>query len=132
MDTSQGANRRTELVRAIIIEASVRLFSALQFVVLICVLNAGPVHVYGQSGRLTLEQAHVIKELLKEKALQISDLPQALTPGDIVPDAIQALPMPDEIAVKLPQFKAHRLVLTLKQILIVEPQALKVSETIDR
>jgi hypothetical protein len=110
----------------------VRLFSVLQFVVLACALSLGTLNVYAQSGRLTLEQAHVIKELLKEKKIQIADLPQAVNVGDEIPDAVQTIPMPDEIAGKLPQFKAHRLVLTLKQILIVEPQTLKVSETIER
>ena len=81
---------------------------------------------------LNLEQVHVIRELLEESKADTVVLPQGVAVGDVLPQGIQSVPMPAEIAAKLPQIKAHFLVLSARQIIILDAQREKIAEIIDR
>ena len=85
-----------------------------------------------QSAKLTLEQAHVVKELIKDQKIEEAPISQRLHAGDSLPPGTKAAPVPAPIAEKLPQLKSHRLVVTAQQIIIVDPKDDKVYETIDR
>ena len=85
-----------------------------------------------QSAKLTLEQAHVVKELIKDQKIEEAPISQHLDAGDRLPPGTKAAAVPSPIAEKLPQLKALRLVLTSQQIILVDPKEDKVYETIDR
>jgi uncharacterized protein DUF1236 len=80
---------------------------------------------------LTLEQRHVIRELVRE--LKVEQAPEAVKvqAGDDVPSKIALRPIPPLIGQKVPQIKAHRFFVTQQQIVIVDPQDPKVVEVIE-
>jgi len=80
---------------------------------------------------LTLEQRHVIRELVRE--LKVGQAPDNLkvTAGDDVPGKVELHAIPALIGQKVPSIKSHRLYVTESQILIVDPQDQKVVEVID-
>ena len=80
---------------------------------------------------LTLEQRHVIKELIKD--LKIEPTQTAVQPavGEALPADVTPQPMPDDVGRKVPQVKAHRFVITADQIIIVDPKDNKVAELIE-
>ena len=79
---------------------------------------------------LTLEQRHVIKEVIKDMKV-----PSAATSvhdiGDALPQDAASQPMPNDIARKVPQVKTHRFIVTAGRILIVDPKDNKVAEVIE-
>jgi hypothetical protein len=80
---------------------------------------------------LTLEQRHVIRELVKELKVDSSGQDLKVAPGDEIPGEVALQPVPALIGQKVPQIKAHRLYVTQSQILIVDPQDKKVVEVIE-
>lgn len=80
---------------------------------------------------LTLEQRHVIRELVRE--LKVDPTPEAVKvqAGDDVPGKVALQPIPSLIGQKVPQIKAHRFFVTQQQIVIVDPQDPKVVEVIE-
>jgi hypothetical protein len=80
---------------------------------------------------LTLEQRHVIKELIKDMKITPAATPPHSEVGEAVPQDANLQPMPGEIARKVPQIKAHRFMYTADSILIVDPKDNKVAEVID-
>ncbi len=80
---------------------------------------------------LTLEQRHVIRELLRDsKVTKVSD-DVTVAIGDQVPGNIDLHPIPPLVGQKVPQIKAHRFFVTDRQIVIVDPQEQKVAEVIE-
>src|SRR5262245_38320963 len=79
---------------------------------------------------LTLEQRHVITEVIKDM-----NVPRATTSaraiGDALPQDATAQPMPNDIGRKVPQVKTHRFLVTAESILIVDPKDNKVAEVIE-
>jgi uncharacterized protein DUF1236 len=80
---------------------------------------------------LTLEQKHIIRELIKDLKVDPATVPVPLAVGDTVPKDANLRPMPSEIGGKVPQIKAHSFVYTAERILIVDPKDDKVAEVID-
>jgi hypothetical protein len=80
---------------------------------------------------LTLEQRHVIRELVKELKLESAKDDLKLAAGDELPGQLTLQPVPALIGQKVPQIKSHRLYVTQSQILIVDPQDQKVVEVIE-
>jgi hypothetical protein len=80
---------------------------------------------------LTLEQRHIIKELIKD--LKVEPTKTAVQPavGEALPADAAPQPMPDEVGRKVPQIKAHRFLITADQIVIVDPKDNKVAELIE-
>jgi len=78
---------------------------------------------------LTLEQRHVIKELIKDVKPQSSG---AFHPavGDTVSEDVNLKPMPSEVAAKVPQVKTHRFFIADDEIVIVDPKDKKVADII--
>ncbi len=79
---------------------------------------------------LTLEQRHVIRELVKDLKLDRAATDK-VSAGDQVPSQVALHPIPDLMGQKVPQIKAHRFYLTDVQIVIVDPQETKVVEVVD-
>ncbi len=80
---------------------------------------------------LTLEQRHVIRELVQElKVGQAAD-GQKVAAGDDVPAKVELQPIPALIGQKVPQIRSHRFYVTQQQIVIVDPQDQKIVEVIE-
>jgi hypothetical protein len=80
---------------------------------------------------LTLEQRHVIRELVKELKVEPAKDEPKVAAGDNVPDKVELRPVPPLIGQKVPQIKSHRFFVTQRQIVIVDPQDPKVVEVIE-
>jgi hypothetical protein len=80
---------------------------------------------------LTLEQRHVIKEIIKD--LNISPAQQAVetTVGATVPATINLNPMPQVVAQKVPQVKSHLFFVKDGKVVIVDPKESTIVDAID-
>jgi hypothetical protein len=80
---------------------------------------------------LTLEQRHVIKEIIKD--LNISAAPPNVetTLGATVPATINLNPMPPVVAEKVPQVKSHLFFVEGGKVVIVDPKENKIVDAID-
>ena len=80
---------------------------------------------------LSLEQRHVIKELIKD--LNVSPTAQNVetTVGATVPTAIKLNPMPQVVADKVPQVKSHLFFIEDGKVVIVDPKENKIVDAID-
>ena len=79
---------------------------------------------------LTLEQRHVIKELIKDLEIEPSAA-AARSVGDVIAADGAARPVPADVGEKVPQIKAHRFVYGAERILIVDPKDNRVVEVIE-
>jgi hypothetical protein len=80
---------------------------------------------------LTLEQRHVIRELIGElKVGQVAD-DRKVAAGDEILAKVELHPIPALIGQKVPQIKSHRFYVTQQQIVIVDPKDPKVAEVIE-
>jgi hypothetical protein len=80
---------------------------------------------------LTLEQRHVIRELVKELKVESAKDDLKVAAGDEIPGKLALQPVPPLIGQKVPSIKSHRLYVTQSQILIVDPQDQKVVDVIE-
>jgi hypothetical protein len=81
---------------------------------------------------LTLEQRHVIRELVRDlKVARASDDDSKVAAGDEVPGKVTLHPIPPLIGQKVPQIKSHRFYVTQSRVVIVDPQDQKVVEVIE-
>jgi hypothetical protein len=80
---------------------------------------------------LTLEQRHVIKEIIKD--LNISSAPANVetSVGATVPATISLNPMPQAVAEKVPQVKSHLFFVEAGKVIIVDPKENKIVDAID-
>jgi hypothetical protein len=80
---------------------------------------------------LSLEQRHVIKELIKD--LNVSPAAQNVetTVGATVPTTIKLNPMPRVVADKVPQIKSHLFFIEGGKIVIVDPKENKIVDAIE-
>jgi hypothetical protein len=81
--------------------------------------------------KITLEQRHIIRELVRELKVNPSKEDLKVGEGDEVPGSVELQPVPPLIGQKVPQIKAHRLYVTARQILLVDPQDKRVVEVIE-
>jgi hypothetical protein len=84
---------------------------------------------------LTMEQRHVVKELiLKEMKItpppdQAGKVPTKV--GDTVPSGIPLQPMPVEVSAKIPQLKAHSFLVKDDKVIIIDPKDNKVAALVE-
>jgi hypothetical protein len=80
---------------------------------------------------LTLEQRHVIKELIKD--LNIPSAPKStnIAVGATVPATVSLNPMPQLVAEKIPQIKTHLFFVEDGKVVIVDPKENKIVDEID-
>ena len=75
---------------------------------------------------LTMEQRHIIKELIvKDMKIappqdQVAKVPAVV--GEVVPSGIPLQPMPVEVAAKVPQVKSHSFLVKDDKVLIIDPK----------
>ena len=84
---------------------------------------------------LTMEQRHVIKEIIlkdlkvTEPADQAAKVPTNV--GDTVPAGIPLQPMPVEVTAKIPQIKSHSFLVKDDKVVIIDPKDNKVAALIE-
>jgi hypothetical protein len=80
---------------------------------------------------LTLEQRHVIKEIVKD--FKIEDAPADINfaVGDTVSKSVHLQPMPPEVAAKVSQVKSHLFLVRGSKVVIVDPKDNKVVDVIE-
>jgi hypothetical protein len=79
---------------------------------------------------LTMQDRHVIKELIKDLKLAPAAT-SAKAVGDVVaPDAVHDIPA--DVGRKVPEVKAHRFVYTAERILIIDSRDNRVVEVIEQ
>ena len=88
-----------------------------------------------ESVNLTMEQRHVIKELIVKDmkiappAEQAARVPTKV--GDVVPAGIPLQPMPVEVAAKVPQLKAHSFIVRDGKVVIIDPKDNRVAALVE-
>jgi hypothetical protein len=91
---------------------------------------------HAETVNLTMEQRHIIKELIV-KDMKIGppqDQAAAKVPvavGEVVPSGIPLQPMPVEVAAKVPQVKTHSFLVKDDKVLIVDPKDNKIAALIE-
>jgi hypothetical protein len=80
---------------------------------------------------LTLEQRHVIKEVVKDLHLQKVSGNVPVSIGATVPQTVPLQAIPSEIGAKVPQVKSHRFFVTTNLIVLVNPNDARIAEVIE-
>ncbi len=80
---------------------------------------------------LTLEQRHVIRELVRELKVQQATADSKVAAGDPVPGKVELHAMPTLIGQKVPQIRSHRFYVTRQQIVIVDPKEQRIVEVVE-
>jgi hypothetical protein len=80
---------------------------------------------------LSLEQQHTIKELVKDLHLPKVVDKIEIAVGAMVPASVTLQPMPTQIAAKVPQVKTHRLFVTDRRIVLVNPNDPRIAGVIE-
>ena len=83
-----------------------------------------------RSVNLTVENRHVIKEIIKDLKVQNAPGNVALTVGATVPQSV-VHPLPEQIAAKVPQVKSHVFFVKDDKIALVDPKENKIVEVIE-
>jgi hypothetical protein len=80
---------------------------------------------------LTVEQKHIVKELVKElKVPPVAvDAPSGV--GQVVPESVVAQPIPVEVAQRVPQIRSHAFFVKGDHIVLVNPKDRRVSDVIE-
>ena len=84
---------------------------------------------------LTMEQRHVIKEIIikdmkiAEPQDQAAKVPTEV--GDTVPSGIPLQPMPVEVSAKVPQLKSHSFLVKDDKVVIIDPKDNKVAALVE-
>ena len=81
--------------------------------------------------KLTLEQRHVIRELIKDLKIEPTKTATQPAVGDAIPQDVTLRPMPPDVGRKVPQIRSHRFVVIDDRIVIVDPSENKVAELIE-
>jgi hypothetical protein len=79
---------------------------------------------------LTLEQKHVIKEIVKDLKVRPAPVGE-LTVGTTVPDAVVLQDMPADVAAKVPQIRSHVFFVKDGRIALVDPKQRKIVDVIE-
>jgi Protein of unknown function (DUF1236) len=79
---------------------------------------------------LTLEQRHVIREIIKDMKTAPAAAELKAGVGDKIPADIKVQAMPSQVAQKVPQIKTHEFFVADGQIVIVDPKDHRVAEVI--
>jgi Protein of unknown function (DUF1236) len=80
---------------------------------------------------LTLEQRHVIKEIVKDLKVRPAPAQQDISIGTEVPTAIDLQPMPADVSAKVPQIKSHLFFTKDNKVVLVEAKDRKIVDVIE-
>ena len=91
-----------------------------------------PVVKPAETVNLTMEQKHIIKEIIikdMKTAAQEQSVPTQV--GDTVPAGIPLQPIPVEVSAKVPQLKSHSFLVKDDKVVIVDPKDNKVAALVE-
>jgi len=97
--------------------------------------GSAPPSQTAETVNLTMEQRHVIKEIIvKDMKIapppdQAAKVPSAV--GEVVPSGIPLQPMPVEVSAKVPQVKSHSFLVKDDKVLIIDPKDNKIAAMIE-
>ena len=97
--------------------------------------GSAPSSQTAETVNLTMEQRHVIKEIIvKDMKIapppdQAAKVPSAV--GEVVPSGIPLQPMPVEVSAKVPQVKSHSFLVKDDKVLIIDPKDNKVAAMVE-
>jgi len=80
---------------------------------------------------LTVEQRHVIKEIVKDMPVEKAPDSAQVTTGQAAPEGAVLRAFPSEIAQKVPSIKSHKFFVKGNQIVLVSPDGNDVVEIIE-
>ena len=80
---------------------------------------------------LTVEQRHMIKELLKEFKVEPISTAAPTTIGETVPERVTVQPIPVEVAQRVPQVRSHSYYIKDEHIVLVDPKDRKIADVIN-
>jgi hypothetical protein len=80
---------------------------------------------------LTLEQRHMIKEIIKDIRIQPAPANIETAVGATVPESVSLSPMPTAVSEKVPQIKSHLFFLKDGKVVVVDPKDHKIIDAID-
>jgi Protein of unknown function (DUF1236) len=94
--------------------------------------DSSPVVAPADSVNLTMEQKHVIKEIiLKDLKVQGQSANVPIQVGDKIPSGIPLQPMPVEVSAKVPQLKSHSFIVKDDKVVIVDPKDNKIAALVE-
>ena len=99
--------------------------------------GSAPASQTAETVNLTMEQRHVIKEIIikdmkiAEPQDQAANAKVPTQVGDTVPSGIPLQPMPVEVSAKVPQLKAHSFLVKNDQVVIIDPKDNKVAALVE-
>jgi hypothetical protein len=79
---------------------------------------------------LTLEQRHVIKEIIKDIKVQPAPPDQSIAIGTEVPQTVALQPMPADVSAKVPQIRSHLFFKKDDKVVLVEAKDRKIVDVI--
>ena len=97
--------------------------------------STAPVMKPADTVNLTMEQRHIVKEIIlkdlkiTEPADQAARVPTEV--GQAVPAGIPLQPMPVEVAAKVPQVKSHSFLVKDDKVLIIDPKDNRIAALIE-
>jgi hypothetical protein len=80
---------------------------------------------------LTVEQRHVIKELVKDMKVEKASGDMQLTVGAVAPSSVQQHPFPPEVFQKVPQVRNHQFFIKDDRVVIVSPRDNTIADVIE-
>ena len=90
-----------------------------------------PPIVATQTVNLTVENRHVIKEIIKDLHVQNAANDVKMDVGTAVPQSVALQQMPARVAEKVPQVKSHEFFVQNDKIALVDPKNHKIVEVIE-
>ena len=94
--------------------------------------SSTPAVAPAETVNLTMEQKHVIKEIiLKDLKVQPQSGNVPTKVGDKVPSGIPLQPMPVEVSAKIPQVKSHSFVVKDGKVVIIDPKDNRVAALVE-
>lgn len=96
--------------------------------------NTNQVERSAEAVDLTMEQRHIIKEIII-KAMKIEPQPHTgsvpTRVGSTVPAGIPLQPMPVEVTAKIPQLKTHSFLVKDAKVIVIDPKNNKVAALVE-
>jgi hypothetical protein len=83
------------------------------------------------SANLTVQQRHIIKEIVKDLKLPAVNADVQLQAGVKVPADVSLTPMPPLVVQKVPQVQSHQFFVKDERIALVNPKDRTITEVID-
>jgi hypothetical protein len=95
-----------------------------------------PVPMPSETVNLTMEQRHIIKEIIIKDMKTPATPAQAAAkvtakPGEVVPSGVALQPMPVEVSAKVPQVRTHSFFVEDDKVIIVDPKDNKIAIVVE-